>query len=87
MDVEDSLKKFDFESSNAQGPGKNGTPLDTERVNPISGKVWNDVIRQGWVNLTISDLGYLDNKNKLRTFKIMILREKIRISAKKIQNI
>lgn len=33
MDVEDSVKKFDFESSNSQGPGKNGTPLDTERVN------------------------------------------------------
>ena len=33
--------------------------------NPMSGKVWDDIIRQEWVNLTTSVLGYINSKIKL----------------------
>ena len=38
---------------------------ENKGTNPISGKVWNDVIRRGWVNFTTSVLGYTNSKSKL----------------------
>ena len=48
------------------------TLFQLKGLNPISGEVWNDVIRRGWVNLTTSVLGYIKIQKQTHSGHILV---------------